>query len=358
MTNHKRNLDSLLPERHPQMSFFVCDILDAAPKSDIASMAHPLFSLSTKPDYAIRHYQYKDLHLEIRPSAIGLATMHDRDVLIYCISQCMAALNRNEKIDRYLRVNAHDLLISTNRETNGNGYKGLRRALERLQGTQLVTNIEFGDGEVEGKGGAKSFIAEYEMTNYRDPNRPGGLEIVLSDWVFQAIREKGGNILTISRDYFRLRKPLERRLYDLARKHCGSRNKKWSMTLETLHHRSGSQSAFWEFKRMLIAIIDNQEHIPDYTFELDGDTVHFRPKQELLEAVTDTESNGTLRSLKPTTYENAKKEAKGWDVYAIEDDWKQMIEHTGTKPENMDGAFVGYVKWYVKKHGPAPRISV
>lgn len=30
--------------------FFQCDILDAAPKDDMSSMEHPIFSLSTKPD--------------------------------------------------------------------------------------------------------------------------------------------------------------------------------------------------------------------------------------------------------------------------------------------------------------------
>jgi plasmid replication initiation protein len=45
------------------------------------------------------------------------------------------------------------------------------------------------------------------------------LRATLSDWVFNAVAAR--EILTLSRDYFRLRKPLERRLYELARKHCG-----------------------------------------------------------------------------------------------------------------------------------------
>lgn len=80
--------------------------------------------------------------------------MHDRDVLIYYISQCLAALNRGEKIKRNLRISAHDLLVVTYRETGGKGYKGLKLALERIQGTQLVTNIQFGEGT---SGRRKSF---------------------------------------------------------------------------------------------------------------------------------------------------------------------------------------------------------
>jgi hypothetical protein len=38
----------MLPERYPTADFFVCDLFDAAPKGDMASMEHPVFSLSTK----------------------------------------------------------------------------------------------------------------------------------------------------------------------------------------------------------------------------------------------------------------------------------------------------------------------
>ena len=47
----------LLPDRMQQADFFVCDIFDAAPKGDMASMEHPIFSISTKPDRRIRRYE-------------------------------------------------------------------------------------------------------------------------------------------------------------------------------------------------------------------------------------------------------------------------------------------------------------
>ena len=49
------------------------------------------------------------------------------------------------------------------------------------------------------------------------------IEITLSDWVYDAI--ENNNVLTLSRQYFQLRKPIERRLYELARKHCGKQAK-------------------------------------------------------------------------------------------------------------------------------------
>jgi Replication initiator protein A len=86
----------LLPARHPTGDLFVCDIFDAVPKGDMASMEHPIFSLSTKPDLRIRRYEHGTNYVEITPSVKGLATVHDRDILIYCISQLIAAERVND----------------------------------------------------------------------------------------------------------------------------------------------------------------------------------------------------------------------------------------------------------------------
>ena len=57
------------------------------------------------------------------------------------------------------------------------------------------------------------------------------VEVTLSEWLYNAVL--GKEVLTISRDYFRLRKPIERRLYELARKHCGNQEK-WTVGLKIL----------------------------------------------------------------------------------------------------------------------------
>lgn len=80
---------ALLPNRHPQKDFFILDIADVAPKDDTASMEHPIFSLATKPE--IRHLEYSNGNnvLKIRPSGLGLPTIKDKDILIFCISQLL-----------------------------------------------------------------------------------------------------------------------------------------------------------------------------------------------------------------------------------------------------------------------------
>jgi hypothetical protein len=354
MTDHVERTERspLLPDRHPEPDFFVCDIFDAVPKSDTASMENPLFTLSTKPDMTPREFRRGEKWLKLHPSSLGLATVHDRDILIYCISQCMAALNKGRPIVRTLRFNAHDLLKVTNRATNKKGYDLFRNALRRLQGTQVETNITTGGKE---QWEVFSFIESARTIKETRDGRMQAIEITLSDWVFSAINEKGKDLLTISRDYFRLRKPLERRLYEIARKMCGH-NKYWHLRLETLRELTGSASTPPEFKRLIKAVIDGNamhDHMPDYTFELEGELVKIRPRAAFTEIYLEAESPAAIDQIriKTTAFEAARKFSGGYDVYFLEQEWRSMLHGKKAMPENPDGSFIGYVRWYVEKHG-------
>lgn len=285
----------LLPERHPNRDFFVCDILDASPKDDLGSMEHPMFSLSTKPDHNIRRYEHRGNSIEIAPGAYGMATIWDKDVLIYCISQIMEALNRGRDVSRTVWVTAHDLLVATNRGTGGASYERLQAGLDRLSSTFIKTNIV-----TNGKRVIRGFglVDSYEIVE-RSPadKRMVAVEITLSEWLYNAI--VGREVLTISRDYFRLRKGLERRLYELARKHCG-RQTSWKIGLDILHKKSGSSSTLREFRRKVSGIAKT-DHMPDYrlVYEADEDQAYFyarSPKGALREArdVLDTHPQGQL----------------------------------------------------------------
>lgn len=328
----------LLPVRH-QPDFFVCDVFDAGLKGDRASMEHPIFSLSKKPDMKARRYENGDTWAEVEPSPKGLATVFDRDVLIYCISQLVAALNDSRPISKSLRLRAHDLLIATNRDTSGRGYLQLKETLERLRGTQIKTNIVTGgkeEWEVFG------LIEKAKIVRESRDGRMQEVEIVLSDWVFQAVEAQ--EVLTLDRRYFQLAKPLERRLYELARKHVGQQPS-FKIGLEKLRNKCGSQSTLKEFRRLLLSIIadDTQHnHMPGYSFVLDGDMVEMRTKQPLLPSPA-VNGYDQLR-LKTESYEIARSHAPGWDVHAIEADWRGWIERKGIIPNNADAHFIAFCK--------------
>ncbi len=278
-----RNPPPLLPDRHPNRDFFICDILDAAPKDDLGSMEHPFFSLSTRPDHSIRCYEHNGNFIEIAPGAHGMATIWDKDILIYCVSQIVEALNRDRFTSKTVWVTAYDLLVATNRQVNGEGYKGLKAALDRLSGTRIKTNIVTnGVRVIKGFG----LIDSWEIIE-RSPEdgRMVAMEINLSEWLYNAIL--GREVLTISRDYFRLRKALERRLYELARKHCGQQTR-WTVALGLLHKKSGSASNLKMFRHTLREIAAS-DHLPDYRLVYDATTDQAcfyarTPKGALLEA--------------------------------------------------------------------------
>src|SRR5579884_3456106 len=195
----KTSRSPLLPDRHPIQDFFICDVTDAIPKDDMGSMEHPIFSLATKPDVRVREYEHNGVRVTIAPSALGLATIHDKDILIYCISQLVAKLNAGLPVQKTLHLKAHDLLVATNRNTDGRGYEQLKSALDRLSGTRIRTNIKTGDQEVtEGFG----LIESWRIVRQTATGRMSELRITLSDWVFNAVI--GREVLTLDRDYFRL----------------------------------------------------------------------------------------------------------------------------------------------------------
>src|SRR6187549_105782 len=94
-----------------QGDFFVCDVPWAVPKDDMASMEHPLFTLATRPDRRILRYVHGTAEIEVTPSVKGLATIHDKDVLIYCISQLMAAVNAGRPVAPTLHLKAGELMV-------------------------------------------------------------------------------------------------------------------------------------------------------------------------------------------------------------------------------------------------------
>src|SRR3954471_3569213 len=138
----------LLPDRHPIQDFFICDVTDAIPKDDMGSMEHPIFSLATKPDLSVREYEHNGVKVSVIPSTLGLATIHDKDILIYCISQLIAKMNAGIEPNRTLHIKAFDLLVSMNRNIDGRGYEQLVAALDRLSGTRIRTNIKTGGEEI------------------------------------------------------------------------------------------------------------------------------------------------------------------------------------------------------------------
>ena len=217
----------------------------------------------------------------------------------------------------------------------------LCEALDRLAGTRITTNIRMKNEEqYDGFG----------LIDAHSVRRKHGLdgrllwcEVKLSDWVFNAIR--ANEVLTLHPDYFRLRKPLERRVYELARKHCGQQPQ-WTVSLETLLKKSGSQSPMKRFRQMIRGLAEGN-HLPDYQVSLgEQGTVIFTNRMTLMPAKeAPTGSSGEFPVLEPDTYHKARLAAPRLDVHWLELEWQRWWCESG-KPalQNPDRAFVAFCK--------------
>ena len=319
-----------------QGDFFACDFFAAVPKHDLATMEHPLFSLSTRPDRRILDYEHNGTRITVTPSVKGRATIFDADILIFCISQLMAAINAGRPTHRTLTLTAHDLMLATGRETSGDGYRRLRDAFERLAGTRITTNIVTGDVEVTSGFG---LIEAWSILRRTRLGKMVRVSVTLSEWLYRAVLAR--SVLTLSRDYFGLRKPLERRLYELARKHCG-RQPEWTVSVATLAKKSGSASPLRVFRAMLREIL-REDRLPDYVLtEEAGDMIRVTPRAAVVEP-----ASAALGAPYPSpeALEAARRLMPGADVYALEAGWRGVWVASGRPTlRSVDKAFLGWVQ--------------
>jgi len=244
-------------------------MFDYAMKDDGASMEAPIFTLATQPDLSVWHWESKDGNrsVTVTPSVQGRATQFDKDVLIFVVSQMTEALNceRQDAKNRTVRFVVYDYLVSTNKPTGGKEYQRLEATFERLRGTSIKTDIKTGGQRVKQGFGIIDSWSVIEKSP--DDERMIAVEVTLSKWLFNAVQAH--EVLTIHRDYFRLRKPLERRLYELARKHCGQQAL-WMIGLELLREKCGAHSHIRAFRSQVLEIID-ADTLPEYRMSYDRD---------------------------------------------------------------------------------------
>jgi plasmid replication initiation protein len=112
--------------------------------------------------------------------------------------------------------------------------------------------------------------------------------VMLADWLFRAVLSH--EVLTLHRQYFRLSGGLERRVYELCRKHCGNQET-WSIHLPLLYKKSGSKAPLRRF-RYEMKQLATYNMLPDYS-------ISFDPQTDKLTAYPRTHKGG-LRQLKDT----------------------------------------------------------
>ena len=340
-------MGKLLPERHPNKDFFILDVSDANPRDEMASMEHPLYSLSTKPDHRELEYTASTGdRLVVIPSGKGLATIMDKDIVLYCISKLVAEAEAEIEISKTVTLSAHEVMVACNWRTNDAGYKRFEDALVRLAGTIIKTDITTGDmEETRGFGLISAFRIVKRKPDGRESafGRMSRVEITLSDWTYRAIEAR--EVLAIHPGYFRLRRPLERRMYEVARKHMGNDKSEWRIGLAKLQAKMGSKSSLKKFRFNVREIIGDS-NIPEFGVALtDRDVVIFK-RREMPEGINEGINNAPLIVLRPDTVDKVQEIAAQLRISYTElyAQWCAYCHKTGERLREPDAAFIAFAK--------------
>jgi len=308
-------------------------------------MEHPFYSLSKKPDLKPHRYEHNGKWIEFRPSAKGLPTIYDKDLIIYAISHLVSGIREGEELPKQVEIDPYAFFQFTNRSAGGRDYQALVDSLDRIDGTRYRTNVVADGTMVDTWMG---IIDKAHLETDEKTNKPRKLRITLSDMIVEAIRERT-KVLTLHRDYFRLSKPIQRRVYELARKHCGKQDS-WRISIELLLKKSGSRASLKEFRRAIRELV-HENPLPDYTLSLDtdSDTLCFQNRQSMPGCRKES-WNGRLST---EAYEEARKAAPGWDVYHLEAQWREWLSANEIEPKFPARHFAKFCRSWYERRGPA-----
>jgi len=261
----KRTKDSKsTPSRIPQGELFLLDSpLYGEIRGERSLMAFPFFALSKNAWMRPLSYQTDTVTIEVRPSASGVATIYDKEIVLYIASLMAAKLELGEEVVQDFVFTAHDLFSVTGSNHSARSYGRLSEALERLQGTQIKTNIEAGG---EGEEGFFSWLSEAKL--HYNKTRAGerrlkAVKVRLCDWLFRAIL-LDRHVLDYAAAYFQLG-PIERRIYEVAR--STGNGEGFEIDLATFRLQVGYQNPLANFRAALRQIA-SADSIPEYRLDL------------------------------------------------------------------------------------------
>jgi len=245
-----------------QRDLFIADLVDVPIKGQRETLSLPFFSLGKRKRVRMT-YDHGGVKVDVSaPSHIGVATIWDADVLLWCASELVVAADRGRDVSQRMQLpSAYELLKTTGRGTSGKHYKELKAALARLTATSVKTNVRHDGGQRESMFSWLEGWREEIDANGKSKH----LELTLPKWFYDAVME--GTVLTMSPEYFKLTGGVERWLYRLVRRHAGNQAGGWTFTMSELHRKSGSSRALKYFARDIRRIV-SADALPEYHLEM------------------------------------------------------------------------------------------
>lgn len=337
------------PNDDQQLELFSAIFTDIATRDTRETMEVPFLSLSKNPRFEPIRFRKDALEITVTGGKpYGIANIWDWDLILWLLSQIRHALDRGERPSRKVRFHRQAFLKDVRRAAGGAQYKRLEETITRLQNTNVVTTIRPSNG----KRSIMFHWIEYAELERDQKGRVTNAVVVLPEWLFDAVCDPR-RVLSLHRDYFLLTGGLERWLYRFVRKGAGTSPSGWRWKLETLRERSATTRSYKYFARDLRKIAAAGPLL-DYELRLergqDGATYLCAKRGcsvKCREHGPVSGANGPdvrFLSLRTVTYEKAKLLAPGYDIYALETDWREATERNGLDIKNADAAFLGWCK--------------
>ena len=219
--------------------------------NDRNTMLHSFFALEAKRTDPIE-YKAGTVEIIVQGTKSGIATINDKEVLVYICSIASQKLARGERVTQKFRFTAHDFFSVTGKTPGGKTYQYFASALERLQGTQIKTNIVTG-GRRERTWFSWLKSARMETAVWSNGQEAmKAIEVELCDWLWRAIVDDKAT-LTSSEAYFYL-PPMERKLYEVGYAECAD-HVTAAIPLEDLRQRMGVTTDLRHFRHNLAKTI-------------------------------------------------------------------------------------------------------
>lgn len=315
-------------------------------------MEVPFLSLSKNPRFEPIRFQKDRVEVTVTGGKpYGIANIWDWDLVLWLLSQIRHALDRGDNASRKVRFHRQAFLKDVRRAAGGAQYKRLEETITRLQNTNIVTTIR----PAQGKRSIMFHWIEYTELERDESGRVTNAVVVLPEWLFDAACDPR-RVLSLHRDYFLLTGGLERWLYRFIRKGAGTSPSGWRWKLQTLRERSASTRSYKYFARDLRRIV-SRGPLLDYDLRLekgpDGESYlwarrRFQGKHRghAPADVSPVQAQLDVRflCLRTMTYEKAKMVAPGYDVYALEKDWRDATERNGLQVRSADAAFLAWCR--------------
>ena len=368
------------PDAAEQLEILIPFVAGTGLRDQRETMERPFFSLAKSKRVKPITYRSPDGSIFVNVTAnlsYGMATIWDADILIWAASVlCEMKRQGKNDIPRKITFHPNALLRTIGRDVGGKEYRALKASLARLASTSIATNIRADDRR---KDRQFTWISDVSDEVDRVTKTSKGMSITVSDWFYEGVMQEGG-VLAIDPAYFAITGGRERWLYRVARKHAGGAGTDgFAIGMRTLFEKSGAEGEYARFKFEMLKLAA-ADPLPGFGLEVEttgrGEPMLRMMRQDHKLAVDKAlreERPASLREAKPrkvaksTTasapvrvtaprlslfrqvtedvLRTARAEAKGLDVYGLQDEFNRWLDADPSRePRDYGQAFIGFVR--------------